>query len=206
VAERARGRPREFDRDEALTQAMQVFWTLGYEAASMAELRSAMGITQASLYAAFGSKEKLFREAVDLYRKTAGTTTARALEEKPTARESIETMLRDAVKSFTTAGRPAGCLVVLGTMNCSPESKPVKDHLLAFRLHTPRAIAERIRRGQREGDVPANAPAGALAAYYTTVLHGLSIQARDGASRSILSSVVDCAMSVWEQMAGSAKT
>jgi AcrR family transcriptional regulator len=185
---------------------MQVFWTLGYEATSMAELRSAMGITQASLYAAFGSKERLFREAVDLYRRTAGTTTARALEEKPTARESIEAMLRDAVRGFTTTGRPPGCLVVLGTMNCSPESKPVQDHLLAFRLKTPQMISERIRRGQREGDVPLSAPADAMSAYYTTVLHGLSIQARDGASRSILSSVVDCAMSVWEQMSGGTRS
>lgn len=169
----------------------------------MAELRSAMGITQASLYAAFGNKEKLFREAVDLYRRTAGTTTARALEEKPTARESIEAMLRDAVDAFTSTGRPAGCLIVLGTMNCSPESKPVQEHLLAFRLHTPQAIGDRIRRGQRDGDVQANAPVDALAAYYTTVLHGLSIQARDGAPRATLSLVVDCAMSVWEQMATS---
>jgi AcrR family transcriptional regulator len=120
---------------------MLVFWRLGYEAASMAELRSAMGITQASLYPAFGNKERLFREAVDLYRRTAGTTTARALEEKPTARESIDAMLRDAVDAFTSTGRPAGCHVVLGTMNCSPESKPVQEQLLAFRLHTPRRLA-----------------------------------------------------------------
>jgi len=195
MPKKLRGRPREFDRDEALAQAMRVFWTLGYEAASMAELRSAMGITQASLYAAFRNKEQLFREAVDLYRRTAGTTTIRALEDNPTARESIEAMLRDAAEAFSTTGRPAGCLVVLGTMNCSPESKPVQDHLLAFRLKTPKAIAERIRRGQREGDVSKHTDADALAAYYATVLHGLSIQARDGAPRATLHSVVDCAMS-----------
>lgn len=160
----------------------------------MAELRSAMGITQASLYAAFGNKEQLFREAVELYRRTVGTTTARALEDKATAYESIQAMLQDAVETFTTTGRPAGCLVVLGAVNCSAENKPVQDYLLALRLRTPEAIAERIRRGQRDGDVPRDAPVEALAAFYATVLHGLSIQARDGVSRKTLTKVVDCAM------------
>jgi hypothetical protein len=86
-------------------------------------------------------------------------------------------------------------------MNCSAESKAVQGHLLAFRLHTPKTIAEHIRRGPRDGDARRHTSVDALAAYYTAVLHGLSIQARNGASRSNLSSVVDCAMSVWEQMA-----
>jgi AcrR family transcriptional regulator len=192
---RARGRPREFDRDQALEKAMRAFWNLGYEATSMADLRAAMGLTQASIYAAFGSKEQLFREAVELYRRTAGTTTVRALEDQPTALESIRAMLQDAAESFTSRGTPAGCLVVLGTMNCTPASKSVQDHLLSLRLRTPNAILERLKRGQREGDVPTGAPVEALAAYYTTVLHGLSIQARDGASRKVLMHVVECAMS-----------
>ena len=144
---------REFDRDAALAKAMETFWRLGYEATTMADLRGALGITQASLYAAFGKEELLFREAVDLYLRTAGTTTVRALANQPTARESIRAMLHDAARSFTTAGLPAGCLVVLGTMNCTPESKPVQDYLHSLRLRTPRAISERIKRGQREGDV-----------------------------------------------------
>ena len=195
---RPRGRPREFDRDQALARAMHVFWRLGYEATSMADLRERLGLTQASLYAAFGSKEQLFREAVDLYRRTAGTTTLRALQEQPTARESMRAMLEDAARSFTKAGVPAGCLVVLGTMNCTAESKPVQDHLHALRLQTPKAIRDRLRRGQTEGDVPRGAPIEAMAHYYTTVLHGLSIQARDGASRKALMAVVDCAMAAWE--------
>ena len=95
---RARGRPREFDREKALEKAMQLFWALGYEATSMADLRAALGITQASLYAAFGSKEQLFREAVDLYRRTANSSTARALETGRTAREAVQAMLQAAVE------------------------------------------------------------------------------------------------------------
>src|ERR1700735_1867096 len=76
---RDRGRPREFDRDQALGKAMHLFWSRGYDAISMADLRAELGLTQASLYAAFGSKEQLFRDAVELYRQTAGFSTTDAL-------------------------------------------------------------------------------------------------------------------------------
>jgi AcrR family transcriptional regulator len=194
---RPRGRPREFVRANALNIAMRTFWTLGYEATSMADLRVAMGLTQASIYAAFGSKERLFLEAVDLYRASVGANTERALNNQPTARDSVQVMLNDASSSFTSGDSPPGCLVVLGTMNCSLASKPVQDHLRRLRVQTPKAILKRLKRGQAEGDVPGGAPIEALAEYYTTVLHGMSIQARDGADYKSLANVVRCAMATW---------
>ena len=98
---------------------MRIFWSLGYDATSMADLRAALGITQASLYAAFGSKEQLFREAVDLYRRTAGFNTARALTIDSSAREAIHAMLQAAVDAYTAPGAPGGCLVILGATNCT---------------------------------------------------------------------------------------
>ena len=200
TSERTRGRPRQFGREQGLAKAMRVFWSLGYEATSMADLRAALGITQASIYAAYGSKEEMFREVVDLYQRTEGITTPRALNADLQAREAIHTMLQDAVDAFTAPGAPGGCLIVLGTINCSVGNKAIQEHMSSLRRETVRSIQDRLRRGQREGDVPRNAPVFELAAYYGTVLHGLSIQARDGASRRILTHVVDCAMGVWDQM------
>lgn len=192
-----RGRPREFDREEKLRVAMQVFWRLGYEATSMADLRAALSITQASLYAAYGSKEALFREAVDLYRRTDGDTTSRALASDRPVRDAVHAVLQDAVNAFTKPGAPGGCLVVLGTTNCSVENKSVQDYLVSLRLETAKDILLRLKRARRDGEIKASAPVDAVAAYYTTVLHGLSIQARDGASRKVLTRVVDCAMAAW---------
>ena len=197
---RGRGRPREFDRNEGLAKAMRVFWALGYEATSMAELRKALGVKQASLYAAYGSKEQIFREAVDLYQRTDGVTTARALNSDLTTREAIHAMLQDAIDVFTAESNPGGCLVVLGTMNCSVGNKAVQDHLTSLRRETLKSIKDRLRRGQREGDVARDASIADIAEYFATVLHGLSIQSRDGSSRRLLIRVVQSAMSAWDHL------
>jgi AcrR family transcriptional regulator len=184
---------------------MRIFWSLGYDATSMADLRAALGITQASLYAAFGSKEQLFREAVDLYRRTAGISTARALASDSSAREAIHSMLQAAIDAYTAPGAPGGCLVILGATNCAVENKDIHDHLLSIRREMSQSILERLKRGQHEGDIPKTAPVVALAAYYATVLHGLALQSRDGVSRNTLSQVLEFAMANWQQVVTNAE-
>jgi AcrR family transcriptional regulator len=194
---RGRGRPREFDRTRALEQAMKLFWLYGYEATSMADLRASLGLTQASIYAAFGSKEALFREAVSLYRQTVGSTTAKALTEKRTAREAVSVMLYDAVAEFASDETPSGCLIVLSAINIGKESQSVQEDLRAIRLQTARAIEARLKRGKMDGDVPKNIRTEQLAEFYTALLHGLSIQAKDGVSLAKLRSAVAYGMDSW---------
>jgi AcrR family transcriptional regulator len=196
---RGRGRPREFDREQGLAKAMHLFWSRGYDATSMADLRAGLGITQASLYAAFGNKEQLFREAVDLYRQTAGFSSTHALATGVSAREAIHAMLQAAVDAFSAPGAPGGCLLILGATNCAVENKWVQDHLLSIRRQISQSILERLKQGQHEGDIPKAAPIVALAAYYSTVLHGLALQSRDGASRKTLTQVVEFAMMDWNR-------
>lgn len=194
-----RGRPRSFDREVALRRAMEVFWALGYEGATLTGLQEAMGgITAPSFYAAFGSKEDLFREAVELYSKTLGVPMMKALAEEPTARASLEALLQAAVEAFCRPGKPRGCLLVLGAINSMPANKSVRDHLRGLRARRQKVIQERLQRGVAEGELPSGLDLGALASFYTTVVDGLAIQARDGASRKTLTFAVRCAMAAWD--------
>ncbi len=168
----------------------------------MAELRAALGITQASFYAAYGSKEQLFREAIDLYRQTDGITTPRALNADLKARESIHAMLQDAVDVFTAPGALEGALLSLVRLIVPWATRTYRINTLSLRRETVKSIQDRLRRGQREADMPKRAPIAELAEYYATVLHGLSIQSTDGSSRKLLTHVVNCAMATWDQIIG----
>ena len=122
-------RPREFDRDEALAKARDAFWTRGYEGTSMADLVSELGIASARIYAAFGSKEDLFREAIGLYEVKEGGFVDRALAQEPTARLAVARMLREAVETYTRPGKPWGCMVVTAATNCAAENSRVQEWL-----------------------------------------------------------------------------
>ncbi|MBP2479219.1 AcrR family transcriptional regulator [Crossiella equi] len=189
-----RGRPRSFDREDALHKAMEVFWRFGYDGASMTRLCDAMGIASPSLYACFGSKEGLFRQAVELYGTTVGAAAQQALEDAPTAYEGIGAMLRANIVSFADTERPPGCMVVLASAAGSARNEEVSAFVTERRAAVRELFRQRLRRGVAEGDVPATANLDALAALYATVLQGLAVQARDGASREELALIIDSAL------------
>lgn len=197
-AVKPRGRPLSFDRDKALENAMHVFWERGYEAASIAELTAAMGITPPSLYTAFGDKERLFLEAIERYASAGpGSGAPRALAEEPTARAAIERLLDEAAEELTRTCHPAGCMVVTAATNCSLSSAHVQAALAKRREASEAGIRSRIKQGIRDGELPPDTDAATLANFYTTVFQGMSIQARDGATRANLLAIARTAMRAW---------
>ncbi|MEV7682121.1 TetR/AcrR family transcriptional regulator [Streptomyces sp. NPDC088341] len=190
------GRPREFDIDEALERAMQVFWERGYEGASLSDLTKAMGITKPSLYAAFGNKEELFRKALERYTEGPADYGTRALEE-PTARGVAEAILRGAVRTTTRPGSPAGCLVVQGALASSDAGRPAHDMLVEWRNDSGLRLEERFRRAVDEGDLPRDADPRQLARYVMTVTFGIAVQAADGLGRDELQDIADMALERW---------
>jgi AcrR family transcriptional regulator len=193
-----RGRPRSFDRAAALRRAMEVFWAKGYDGASLSDLTAAMGINSPSLYAAFGSKEALFREAVAFYSATEGTEIWTALPDAPTAREAIERFLRATAEAFTRGGKPRGCLIVLGALHATDANANVCQELRRHRAENVAALCDRLERAVRDGELPKGLDCQAVATFYATVQQGMSIQARDGAARETLLAVADCAMAAWD--------
>jgi AcrR family transcriptional regulator len=176
---------------------MVVFWERGYEGTSMTELTRAMGINAPSLYATFKSKEELFRETIELYERTEGEAPRRALTKESKAKDAVAGLLRESVVAYTTEGKPSGCMIVQAAANCTTDHETVRNYALRCRKRTESAIRERLEQAVAEGDLQEDIEIGELAAFYATVLHGLSVQARDGAPRNRLFAVVDTAVSAW---------
>jgi len=190
-----RGRPRSFDRNRALEQAMHVFWRQGYEATSVSDLTRAMGINPPSLYAAFGDKEQLYLETLELYRKRRLALVARWFGEEPTARAALRRFLTEAARELVRSEVPRGSMLVLSAAN--PAASSLHDALVERRASVRATLKARIDRGAREGELPPGADSAALADFYTAVFQGMSIQARDGASRRRLLSIAEAAMRAW---------
>ena len=196
----SRGRPRNFSRDEALASAMQLFWDKGYDNTSLSDLTRAMGLNPPSLYAAFGSKAQLFIEAVDLYGRTDGAGIWDELETVPTAKAAVHDLLRRTAENFTRRGAPRGCMVVLSAPQMAGGDAEVCDALKLRRLEKQMALEQRFERAVEEGELPVGVDCAAIAAYVASLQHGMSIQARDGATRETLVAIADCAAAGWDAM------
>lgn len=190
---RGRGRPRGFDEAGALDRAIRVFWEHGYEGTSMSDLTGAMGINKPSLYAVFGSKEELFRRALARYRDTYVAYAAATLDQ-PTAYAVIENYLRGAVDALTGDGHPPGCLSIQGGLSCSQANSGISDMLADYRAASENALAERLGRAAKEGDLKSGTDTAALARFVATLGQGLAVHAAAGASREELHASVDIAL------------
>lgn len=190
------GRPRAFCLDEAIAKAMPVFWRKGYEGTSIADLTEAIGINPPSLYAAFGSKEGLFRAVLDRYEQDRKDDLDQILS-AATARKTVELYLEKVAEGATSTDdkHPPGCLLVQSSQSCGDAAIPE----MAARLRAAKELAlrERFERARKEGDLPRSADAAALARYLMTVANGMFMQASAGATQKELREVARLAILAW---------
>lgn len=181
-----RGRPRSFDRDAALCVAMHLFWQRGYAGTSIGALCEAIGIAAPSLYAAFGSKELLYRAALERYIASRDGDIWASLDAAPTALAAIEAYLLDSARRFAAVGpQPGGCMVT--AFGEAADDLPAIDSWIAdLREDARTRLTARLARGLREGDLPAGTAPAALAQFVSTYQQGLAVRAREGASAEAL--------------------
>ena len=190
-----RGRPREFCPDQALASALQVFWTKGYEGASLSDLTDAMGITRPSLYAAFGNKEALFRQALDLYQRDKTAYIGEAMRE-PTARAVAQYLLHGAVET-ATGGECRGCMGVISTVACQSVEPSIREDVNQRAEAAKTLIVERMQQAIDSGEFNGPADAQAITRYLLAIMQGISVQAQSGATRADLLGVADAALAAW---------
>ena len=197
------GRPRGFDKNEAVQKAMRLFWEQGYEATSLTQLKAFMGdLSSASFYAAFGSKEGLFREVLAQYLETHGRVTAPLMDPAQPPRKAVEQALRASARMQTDGSHPPGCLVVLSTSTCSPENRHLQELLAAERQRNRDGLRACVDRAIVAGELPGDTDATALAATFDTFLVGLSVQARDHVPLAALETAISELLMLWNAVGG----
>lgn len=179
---------------------MELFWERGFEGTSMADLTSAMGIGSTSLYAAFGCKEELFREAVEHYVQSAGAEIWAAATAADTAYGAVEGYLMTTARAFTRGDCPTGCLVVLSALHVNGATESLRADLVDKREANTAEFADLLSRGIDTGEIASTADVSAIARFYVTVQQGMSIQARDGADRATLEAIARSALAAWQPL------
>lgn len=191
----ARGRPRQFDPEAALLAALRVFWTHGYDGASLSDLTGAMGITRPSLYACFGNKEALFRKALDLYERDKLAFVVQALA-APTARGVVAALLGDALDMLVSRDSGRACFGVMNAVASTTYDESMRREVITRRSAYEQALLQRFIRAEAEGDFPGHT-AEALCAHCLCILSGMSVQASTGADAARLQTIVTTALALW---------
>ncbi|MBQ4768541.1 TetR family transcriptional regulator [Pectobacterium versatile] len=196
----AKGRPRAFDREKALEKATLLFWRKGFSATSMSDLTAAMGIGSPSLYAAFGSKEALYAETLRYYAEHCGPRVWAGFDSARTARDAVQAYLMDSAAALTGANGPddpPGCMLVLsavGEEGHSALGNIVRD----ARAQALLKLEARFSQAVSEGELDTALNVNGLARYILAVQGGMVLQSRDGASRTELENIVQCALQGWD--------
>ncbi len=187
-------RPKEFDTQEVLDQALQVFWSKGYEASSLTDLLGAMGLSKSSFYETFGSKHELYLAALDRYRDTEGASLIALLEGPTPARAAIETAFGHLIEAAKAKGEKRGCFL----NNCATELG-AHDPQAAGRVaqgmaRIEQAFARAVARGQTAGEIASERGAEELGRYLYCILLGLTVMAKAGRDARAMEDVVRFAL------------
>jgi AcrR family transcriptional regulator len=194
---RKRGRPRVLDRDFGLDIAARLFWERGYEGTSTADLTKAMGINPPTLYSMFGSKEELYRQALDFSIARETSRRSEILASNLPLYEALGLYLYDIADGDTQPDKPPGCMVSTAVLQHAEENASVARVTADLREASVQNLKTRFNRGVEEGELPERTDTDTLARFYGAVIQGMSAQACDGACNALLKRLIDIALTAW---------
>ena len=194
-----RGRPRAFDEEQALDAALAVFWRNGYQGASLAELTHAMDISKPSLYAAFGNKEQLYLSALERYREQQLIKHAERLAAEPDLKSAMRAFLRSVATMLTSPELPGGCMVVTSAVACDTAALPQRVVAAIGTTVNQSAfgpLKDRLRQELQRRNLPVGTPFEQLADFFTTIMTGMAVMAKVGATQERLFDTIEHALCV----------
>ena len=187
---KSRGRPKKFDYDLACSQALELFWTRGYEGTSISDLSEALNMNRPSMYASFGNKETLFNITLSSYLQNQLGFVDIAIK-KPTLSEVLDAFFIGQIDLLTRHEEPRGCLLVQAAASCSEESEPIKDLLIQQRKAVETKLRKRIQLAQLKKDFPTKQSPSVLAKSIMVIYEGISIQAASGSAKKELVNIAE---------------
>jgi len=168
-------RPKQFDVDQAMQEALDAFWEHGYSATSVQELQDEMGLNRGSLYGTFGDKKQLFLAVLEKYYAQRIEDFRRVLEETPSARRAIEQLLERVANECTGADGARGCLAAKAAMELAPHDKDVSMWLKRFHRRNVGMVMKTIERGQRGGEFAKKLDAESAARFVLNNIAGMRL-------------------------------
>jgi AcrR family transcriptional regulator len=189
----ARGRPRCFDLEEALDRSLLLFWQKGFQNTSLDEIAEAVGVKKPSLYAAFGDKEMLFRKVLQRY-SCKLSEPVQVLDRYDDIREAIDAFIELGIAGGCSKGHPRGCLLASAFADSTLLPPNLAKEITALVNQADQAVAKRLRRAVREGQLPADFDANGAAKFLITLMHGIALRVRTGESRAGLRGIKKAAL------------
>ena len=186
---KSKGRPKEFDEEQALASAMNYFWENGYDGSSLSDLLTEMGIGKSSFYQAFGSKEALFRKSLELYTQSTVGFLRSLLAEK-TAREVLLYIPQSLIDELKSTGMTKGCLLMNSGAECYKRHPQISE-LIKYEYEAFQALfTELITSAKKAGEINNVIPALSLASVYISLINGITAMVKAGASEPQIAAVI----------------
>jgi TetR/AcrR family transcriptional regulator, transcriptional repressor for nem operon len=190
------GRHKEFDRDGALHKAMEVFWSRGYEAASIQDLVLRMGINRQSLYDTFGDKHTLYLQALDRYRQVEGRRLIELMEQPGSVKKHLRHLFNEVVERALCDRERRGCFMGNATSELAGRCKETASRTCSNMAAIEETLYRALLRGKKEGEIKGVGDPRAVACFFYCMLQGLVLMAKARQDRKVLNDVVKVTLSV----------
>lgn len=189
-------RTKQFNEEEILKKAMELFWERGFHATSIQNLVTCLGINRASLYDTFGGKEELFNKVFAYYRKKNGDTLRSTLEQEKSVKAGFCRLFEDAIEKAQTDMAQKGCFVVNTTTELIPGDETIHNALRENKENAERIFIEHIQKGIESGEIDASKDAESIGPMLFALFSGLQVMAKVDPDPNKLRKLVKSGLSV----------
>lgn len=190
------GRVREFDEEKVLDAAMQLFWEKGYEATSLSDLTSRMGIQRPSIYSAFGDKKELFETALRKYTMSHASEARSRLQNQPSVREAFRAFFENLVDEEYSVSRSRGCFCINTMVELAPHDEKFEILTREHQMYLAVIFQETIERGLQSGELASGTDAKALSQALIVSLIGLTVMLKSRPERSFVNNTIEVTLTL----------